>query len=517
MRITKTAIFVALSFLAVLICPSPGYAQSTGISQGISAPTGNCAAGNLLYIDYSAGNTYICKISGTVGTWSIVGGGAGNPGGSSGQDQYNNAGVFGGYTLAGDCTITIPNISCTKTGGVAFATSATTDTTNASNISSGTLAAARVATLNQNTSGTASNLSGTPALPNGVTGTTQSLADNTTKLATDAFVLANALVNPMTTPGDLIQGGTAGAAARLAVPTPPTNVSDFLCNNGSTNSFCVPGVAFDAQTAGSPYTIPSADRSSLITITNASAYGVTLPQSGASNFGNNFNFALANLGAGLVTVTPTTSHWNGNTSQIVPTHFVMYGYGNNTDYVGGVFPDIAAFPSCSSTGNALGFTSATGAFSCFTGYAPLVSPSFTTPTLGAALGTSLLLTGNIDGTAPVIVTTGTTGTPGATFNHSYSFNEEATAATGVTYTLPTAAAGKQYCISNAYNGSAANTGVLTVAASASGQFIIFTDGTLSATGGNVTSGGAAADGACFVGVDATHWFMYVQSGTWAKH
>lgn len=40
--------------------------------------------------------------------------------------------------------------------------------------------------------GTASNLSGTPALPNGVTGTTQTVGDNTNKLATDAFVLANA-------------------------------------------------------------------------------------------------------------------------------------------------------------------------------------------------------------------------------------------------------------------------------------------------------------------------------------
>ena len=41
-----------------------------------------------------------------------------------------------------------------------------------------------------NTTGTATNLSGTPALPNGTTGTTQTTADNTTKLATDAFVQA---------------------------------------------------------------------------------------------------------------------------------------------------------------------------------------------------------------------------------------------------------------------------------------------------------------------------------------
>jgi hypothetical protein len=40
-------------------------------------------------------------------------------------------------------------------------------------------------------SGTAANVSGTPALPNGTTATTQSTGDNTAKLATDAFVLAN--------------------------------------------------------------------------------------------------------------------------------------------------------------------------------------------------------------------------------------------------------------------------------------------------------------------------------------
>lgn len=137
---------------------------------------------------------------------------------------------------------------------------------------------------------------------------------------------------------------------------------------------------------------------------------------------------------------------------------------------------------------------------------------------------SLLISGTKDGLAPVNITTAnscTLGTSSAgcagSFVTGYSFNENATAGQAVTYTLPTAQAGKQYCVSNAYNGSAANTGVLTIATSASGQFIIFTDGTLSATGGNVTSGGAAADSACVVGVDGTHWQLFVQSGTWTKH
>lgn len=53
------------------------------------------------------------------------------------------------------------------------------------------LVAADIPTLNQNTTGTAANLSGTPALPNGTTAVTQANGDNSTKLATTAFVLAN--------------------------------------------------------------------------------------------------------------------------------------------------------------------------------------------------------------------------------------------------------------------------------------------------------------------------------------
>jgi len=43
-------------------------------------------------------------------------------------------------------------------------------------------------TFNQNTTGTAANLSGTPALPNGTTATTQSPADDSTKIATTEYV-----------------------------------------------------------------------------------------------------------------------------------------------------------------------------------------------------------------------------------------------------------------------------------------------------------------------------------------
>lgn len=133
------------------------------------------------------------------------------------------------------------------------------------------------------------------------------------------------------------------------------------------------------------------------------------------------------------------------------------------------------------------------------------------------IGPNLIVTGTLDGKAPVTVTTGSTASLGGSFSSGYTFNQEATAATAITYTLPTAAAGKQYCVSNSYNGSAATTGTLKVQTSASGQFVIDASGTLSASGGYVISSGVAADAACFVGVDATHWQQYTNRGSWTTH
>jgi hypothetical protein len=151
----------------------------------------------------------------------------------------------------------------------------------------------------------------------------------------------------------------------------------------------------------------------------------------------------------------------------------------------------------------------------YEGDAPLVASTNVT-FIPSSNGMAVSATGTASA-VPTVVDTSTPVTVSATNPYEYHFNENATAATAITYDLPTAAAGKQFCFSNSYNGSAANTGTLKLLTSASGQYIIFTDGTLSATGGYVISAGAAADAACVAGVDSTHWILYVQRGTWTKY
>jgi hypothetical protein len=121
--------------------------------------------------------------------------------------------------------------------------------------------------------------------------------------------------------------------------------------------------------------------------------------------------------------------------------------------------------------------------------------------------------GSINGRVNVLITTATTNAvESPEFYDVYVLNHYATAATAVSYTLPVAAAGKQRC----YRNYAGNTGTITVNTSAAGQYIDVA-GSFTASGGYVISGGALADEACFVGIDATHWILYSVSGTWTAH
>lgn len=220
--------------------------------------------------------------------------------------------------------------------------------------------------------------------------------------------------NPMTTLGDVIYENATPAAARLAGCALQVGVPCIMTEtptSGPTAAapvWAVAGVPFDAQT-GTSYTIANTDRESLVTTSNGSAIAITLPQA-ASNFASNFTFALANIGAGLVTITPTTSTINGNATQIVPNHWISYIYGDNTNYRAGTFADIAAYPNCA---NPLSFTSATGVFNCLSGTSggiPYFSAANTWASSGALTASAIVLGGGAGASPTVLGSLGTTTT-----------------------------------------------------------------------------------------------------------
>jgi hypothetical protein len=70
----------------------------------------------------------------------------------------------------------------------------------------------------------------------------------------------------------------------------------------------------NAQT-GTSYTIADTDMGKLVTFNNGSAVTVTLPAATTAGFGTYHEFKVLNLGAGTVTITPTTSTINGGATK----------------------------------------------------------------------------------------------------------------------------------------------------------------------------------------------------------
>lgn len=143
------------------------------------------------------------------------------------------------------------------------------------------------------------------------------------------------------------QAQNPSTARRIRYGTPPVvcnpNTGDVYIDTTVTPSDFVRCVAtnkweresvgkVNAQT-GTTYTFVKADRNKLTTFSNASAVAVTLPQAtAAGDFLSGWNVPVFNLGAGTVTITPTTSTINGGATLTLATGEGAWIFSNGTDY-----------------------------------------------------------------------------------------------------------------------------------------------------------------------------------------
>ncbi len=237
----------------------------------------------------------------------------------AGHLQYNGSGLAWdpavyltgnqNITVSGDCSgsgATSISMTCGKTNGTAFAASATTDTTNASNITSGTLPHARLPALLSsdipnnaaNTTGSAGSLSAASALPAGTTATTQPQGDGSTKLATTQYVdtglagkqAAGSYAGVGNCPAGQYATGTAAGSTQPCSPvqysqvggTPSSLPPSGAAGGGLAGSYPSPSVAQVSESvtpltaASSPYTVLGSD-SVLTCDASGGAVTVNLP------------------------------------------------------------------------------------------------------------------------------------------------------------------------------------------------------------------------------------------------
>ena len=177
----------------------------------------------------------------------------------------------------------------------------------------------------------------------------------------------------------------------------------------------------DAQ-VGTSYTVVAADENKLLTFNNGSATAVTLPQATTAGFTVGAVFSVSNLGAGAVTITPTTSTINGNATVVLNQNQGALIVSDGTNYsawvsaapsgsgtvtsvaesfTGGLI-SVGGSPITTSGTLALTVAGTSGGIVCFTGASTWAS--------SAALTANNVVLGGGAGVCPTVTATDTTTT-----------------------------------------------------------------------------------------------------------
>ncbi len=329
----------------------------------------------------------------------------------------------------------------------------------------------------------------------------------------------------------------------------------------------------NAQT-GTTYTVLTGDRGKTVTFSNASSIAVTLPQAG-SGFEDGWFFVAKNIGAGTVTITPTTSTVDGAATitlltgdhAIITSDGTNYETDNNKIISGsGVNITTARTGKQAAADTAVMLSRAThqaGALRCASStgsddYKCNMTPTLTAytdgmviefeATVAANTGAATLQIDSLAGGGKAIKLCDGSTDPangdiaigkqvalrydGTVFRLPCNPALTVPFATGTSVTLsapsqiyictstctvtpPVPAAGYQFCVMNGNNVST----VITMAAIGSSARYENTARTAYGTAGTGTfvSGGAAADKVCLLGLDSTHYLTVAYQGTWTAN
>jgi hypothetical protein len=333
------------------------------------------------------------------------GGGSGTPGGTVGQAQYNNSGSFGGFTVGGDGTLDTSTgaLTVSTSNGVAIAPVLSQVTTGTSNTIASLTSSFTTSVWISATSG--AKTQNIPGCAVGVGNFRLFVLDGQKTAGTD-----NITITP--------SSGTIGldAAASLAI-TSNGGAVGLQCDSTSSNwrviASSLPGtnVRYASSTS---LTVGATDNGGVIQQSNGAAVAATIAQAGTAGFPlGRYSTIIQNVGAGLVTLTPTTSTINGAATATIAQNASLM-----------VFADLV--------GNYIGINLPPG-ISYGTGVATALGVNLSAAgglTTTVASGTSALGTGAISSAACAsVVTTAATNTA-TTDVVLASFNGDPTGVTG---------------------------------------------------------------------------------------
>jgi len=133
--------------------------------------------------------------------------------------------------------------------------------------------------------------------------------------------------------GSASRRGGAGGGSGTVTSVSASGGVETASGSAITGSGTIRGALCVKAVTATTYTVLTGDRGCFVTFSNADPIAVTLPQAGTTGFETNWFFIPVNLGAGTVTITPTTSTIQGGADLDITTGKSTLIGSDGTNYV----------------------------------------------------------------------------------------------------------------------------------------------------------------------------------------